>query len=258
MSAVKASALRVEKLAAGVGGDVPETDELLAEVTNLVEQPTALLGNFDPTFLELPREVLVAVMRKHQRYFPVEKAGKLLPHFIAVRNGGSQHLNSVTRGNEHVLRARFSDASYFVRRDRQQRLEAFLPRLATMTFQERLGSVLDKVGRVERLTAILAQHLGLDAAATATAARAAHLSKADLATNMVVEMTSLQGEVGRQYALADGEPEAVAEAIFEHYLPRNAGDRTACEPAGPGRGAGRPSGLADGSLRRRPAANRRT
>jgi glycyl-tRNA synthetase len=223
---------RIEELAAGAGGEVPEMDDLLAEVANLVEQPTALLGGFDPAFLELPREVLVAVMRKHQRYFPVEKDGKLLPHFIAIRNGGSEHLDSVTRGNEHVLRARFSDASYFVRRDRQQRLEAFLPRLATMTFQERLGSVLDKVGRVERLTAILAQHLGLDAAATATAARAAHLSKADLATNMVVEMTSLQGEVGRQYALADGEPEAVAEAIFEHYLPRKAGDRTAASLPG--------------------------
>jgi glycyl-tRNA synthetase len=218
---------QVESLASEVGAEVPGMDDLLAEVTNLVEQPTALLGNFDPTFLDLPREVLVAVMRKHQRYFPVEKGGRLLPHFIAVRNGGSEHLDSVRRGNEHVLRARFSDAAYFVRRDREQPLEAYLPRLATMTFQERLGSVLDKVGRVERLTAILAQHLGLDAAAAATAARAAHLSKADLATNMVVEMTSLQGEVGRQYALADGEPAAVAEAIFEHYLPRNAGDRTA-------------------------------
>lgn len=223
---------QIEGLAAGAGGEVPEMDDLLAEVANLVEQPTALVGDFDPAFLELPREVLVAVMRKHQRYFPVEKDGSLLPHFIAVRNGGREHLESVTRGNEHVLRARFSDASYFVRRDREQRLEAFLPRLATMTFQERLGSVLDKVGRVERLTAILAQHLGLDATATATAARAAHLSKADLATNMVVEMTSLEGEVGRQYALADGEPEGVAEAILEHYLPRHAGDRTAASLPG--------------------------
>ncbi len=223
---------QIEKLAARVGGEVPEMEGLLAEVANLVERPTALLGDFDPAFLKLPREVLVAVMRKHQRYFPVEKGGRLLPHFIAVRNGGREHLDSVTRGNEHVLRARFSDAAYFVRRDREQRLESYLPRLATMTFQERLGSVLDKVGRVERLTAILAKHLGLDAAAMAAAARAAHLSKADLATNMVVEMTSLQGEVGRQYALADGEPEAVAEAIFEHYLPRNAGDRTAASLPG--------------------------
>jgi glycyl-tRNA synthetase len=218
---------QIEKLAAGVGGAIPDADDLLSEVANLVEQPTALAGAFDPAFLTLPREVLVAVMRKHQRYFPVEQGGKLLPYFIAVRNGGSQHLDSVTRGNEHVLRARFSDAAYFVRRDREQPLEAFLPRLATMTFQERLGSVLDKVGRIERLTALLARDLELDAAASKTAARAAHLSKADLATKMVVEMTSLQGEVGRQYARADGEPEAVAEAIFEHYLPRHAGDRTA-------------------------------
>ena len=186
------------------------------------------MGAFDPAFLALPREVLVAVMRKHQRYFPVEQGGKLLPYFIAVRNGGSQHLDSVTRGNEHVLRARFADAAYFVRRDREQPLEAFLPRLATLTFQEQLGSMLDKVDRIERLTGLLTKDLF---AATPrqprSPQRAAHLSKADLATRMVVEMTSLQGEVGRQYARADGEPEAVAEAIFEHYLPRHAGDRTA-------------------------------
>jgi glycyl-tRNA synthetase len=218
---------QIEELAAGVGGAIPEADDLLSEVANLVEQPTSLVGAFDPSFLALPREVLVAVMRKHQRYFPVESGGKLLPHFIAVRNGGSQHLDSVTRGNEHVLRARFSDAAYFVRRDREHPLESFVPRLATMTFQERLGSVLDKVVRIERLTALLTRDLALDAAAAKVAARAAHLSKADLATQMVVEMTSLQGEVGRQYARADGEPEAVAEAIFEHYLPRHAGDRTA-------------------------------
>ena len=218
---------QVERLAAQVGGSIPADEALLAEVANLVEQPTALLGSFDAEFLKLPREVLVAVMRKHQRYFPVEKDGALLPHFIAVRNGGAQHLESVSGGNEHVLRARFSDAAYFVTRDRAQPLEAYLPRLATLTFQEKLGSVLDKVGRIERLTAWLAGELRLDAGAAATAARAAHLCKADLATGMVVEMTSLQGEVGRQYARADGEPEAVTEALFEHYLPRNAADRTA-------------------------------
>ena len=223
-SAIRA---QVEALAARAGGAIPTDDDLLDEVANLVEQPTALLGSFDPAFLALPREILVAVMRKHQRYFPVEKAGQLLPHFIAVRNGGSQSLDSVVRGNENVLRARFADAAYFVKRDRRQRLESYVPRLATLTFQEKLGSVLDKVGRIERLSAWLAGELRLDAAAAAAAARAAHLCKADLVTGMVVEMTSLQGEVGRQYARADGEPEAVAEAIFEHYLPRNAGDRTA-------------------------------
>ena len=218
---------QVERLAAQVGGSVPPDEALLAEVANLVEQPTVLLGSFDAEYLKLPREVLVAVMRRHQRYFPVEKDGVLLPHFIAVRNGGAQHLDTVVQGNEHVLRARFSDAAYFVKRDRMQPLEAYIPRLATLTFQEKLGSVLDKVGRIERLTAWLAGDLRLEAAAAAAAARAAHLCKADLATGMVVEMTSLQGEVGRQYARADGESEAVVEAIFEHYLPRNAADRTA-------------------------------
>jgi glycyl-tRNA synthetase len=222
-----AIAAQVEALAASAGGAVPVDDVLLNEVANLVEQPTALLGSFEPAFLALPREVLVAVMRKHQRYFPVEKDGTLLPHFIAVRNGGPQHLDTVVQGNEHVLRARFSDAAYFVKRDRKQPLEAYLPRLATLTFQEKLGSMLDKVGRIERLTAWLAGELRLEAGAAAAAARAAHLCKADLATGMVVEMTSLQGEVGRQYARADGESEAVVEAIFEHYLPRNAADRTA-------------------------------
>jgi len=225
-------AAQVEALAAQAGGAVPADDDLLNEVANLVEQPTALLGSFDPAFLALPREVLVAVMRKHQRYFPVEKAGRLLPHFIAVRNGRSQSQDSVVLGNEHVLRARFSDAAYFVKRDRQQRLEEYVPRLATLTFQEKLGSMLDKVGRLERLSAWLAGELGLDAAASAAATRTAHLCKADLVTGMVIEMTSLQGEVGRQYALADGEPEAVAEAIFEHYLPRNAADRTAASLPG--------------------------
>ena len=218
---------QVERLAAQVGGSVPPDEALLAEVANLVEQPTVLLGSFDAEYLKLPREVLVAVMRKHQRYFPVEKDGVLLPHFIAVRNGGPQHLDTVVQGNEHVLRARFSDAAYFVKRDRRQPLEAYIPRLATLTFQEKLGSVLDKVGRIERLTAWLAGDLHLEADAAEAAARAAHLCKADLATGMVVEMTSLQGEVGRQYARADGESEAVVEAIFEHYLPRNAADRTA-------------------------------
>ncbi|MBM3121467.1 MAG: glycine--tRNA ligase subunit alpha, partial [Chloroflexi bacterium] len=180
---------QVEALAARTGGAASVDDDLLNEVANLVEQPTALLGSFDPAFLALPRAVLVAVMRKHQRYFPVETSGQLLPHFIAVRNGGSQSLDQVVLGNEHVLRARFSDAAYFVKRDRQRRLEEYLPRLATLTFQEKLGSMLDKVGRIERLSAWLAGELRLEPAASAAAARAAHLCKADLVTGMVVEMT---------------------------------------------------------------------
>ncbi|NLE76816.1 MAG: glycine--tRNA ligase subunit beta [Chloroflexi bacterium] len=214
-------------LAAEVGGVVAEAPGLLDEVTHLVEQPTCLRGAFDPAHLELPREALVAVMRKHQRYFPVEDAasGQLLPYFIAVRNGDAQHLEVVQAGNEEVIGARFADAAFFYQADRRQPLEEYNQRLATLTFQEKLGSMLDKAQRIERLAPALADRLGLSDDERRLAQRAAHLCKADLATQMVVEMTSLQGVMGREYALLSGEEPAVAEAIFQHYLPRFAGDR---------------------------------
>ncbi len=216
---------QVDKLAAEVGGRIPDDPALLDEVTNLVEYPTALLGAFEPDYLELPKEVLVTVMKKHQRYFSVVKDGALLPYFITVRNGDDQHLDIVRHGNEEVLRARFADAGFFYQADTKKPLEDFLPRLDTLTFQEQLGSVLDKAKRLEQLAPRLSAVLGLSEAETATARRAAHLCKADLATQMVVELTSLQGEVGREYALRSGEDPAVAQAIFEHYLPRFAGDQ---------------------------------
>jgi hypothetical protein len=151
---------------------------------------------------------------------------ELLPFFIAVRNGDDHHLEPVREGNEHVIRARFTDAAYFVREDVKRPLEAYLPRLGTLTFQVRLGSMLDKSQRVRGLAAALATILGFDPQETAHALRAAELCKADLATNMVVEMTSLQGVMGRTYALNSGELPQVAEAIYEHYLPRFAGDAT--------------------------------
>jgi glycyl-tRNA synthetase len=215
---------QVQDLAAQVGGSTPEDRGLLAEVTNLVEAPTALLGSFEPAYLDLPREVLISVMKKHQRYFPVVKDGKLLPHFIAVRNGDSQGLDLVTEGNEHVIRARFADAAFFIREDLKQPLEAYLPRLGTLTFQVKLGSMLDKARRITALVDDLAPQLGLSDLEQQIARRAAHLSKADLATHMVVEMTSLQGVIGRYYALHSGESEQVAQAIYEHYLPRYSGD----------------------------------
>ena len=216
---------QVEALAAEVGGSVPEDPELLDEVADLAEAPTALRGAFDPVYLELPRQVLIAVMKKHQRYFPVEREGKLLPYFIAVRNGGPQHLEAVAHGNEQVIRARFADAAYFIHRDLEKPFEAFVPRLSTLTFQAKLGSMLDKAERIERLTALLGPDLQLDQAEQKAARRAAHLCKADLATKMVVEMTALQGEMGREYALRSGESREVAEAVFEHHLPRFAGDQ---------------------------------
>ena len=204
--------------AAQQGGVWREDADLLDEVTHLVERPTLFCGRFEDRFLELPPEVLVAVMKKHQRYFPVYAAdGSLLPHFIGVRNGDAEHLDTVTAGNEHVLRARFADAAYFYGKDTGQSLSEFLPRLRTLTFQVDLGSMLDKVHRLERLTPQVAQLLGLSESETATATRAAALSKADLATSMVVEMTALQGTMGAHYARLSGETDAVAAALAEQY-----------------------------------------
>jgi glycyl-tRNA synthetase len=223
----------VRGLAEVTGGQLLADDGLLSEVANLVEAPTALRGSFDPAHLSLPREVLISVMKKHQRYFPVVKRGDadtLLPYFITVINkpstGDDPFLEGelVVEGNEHVLRARFADADFFVRDDRKHKLADFLPRLGTLIFQTKLGSMLDKSRRVTALVQALAAPLGLDAQTTAVAARAAELCKADLATRMVIEMTALQGIIGRYYALASGESEAVAQAIFEHTLPRFAGD----------------------------------
>jgi glycyl-tRNA synthetase len=220
-------------LAASVGGRIPDDAGLLDEVTNLVERPTALLGRFEPEYLALPHDVLITVMKKHQRYFPVVRvesageqgtAGELMPYFVAVRNGDDLHLDLVREGNEDVIRARFADAKFFYDNDTRQPLEAFLPRLDTLTFQEKLGSMLDKSRRLERLVPAVGRALGVEDDGQAVAQRAAHLCKADLATQLVIELTSLQGLMGREYALLSGETQAVATAIFEHYLPRSASD----------------------------------
>ncbi|QYK51342.1 MAG: glycine--tRNA ligase subunit beta [Anaerolineales bacterium] len=216
---------QIAKLAAKAGGVIPDDPGLLEEVTHLVEAPTALLGEFDPAYLDLPQEVLIGVMKKHQRYFPVEKDGRLLNHFIAVANGEID-AKAVTAGNAAVLRARFADAAYFIRKDREHPLSHYVDGLKQLTFQKELGSMWDKAQRVAELTRLLSPALGLSAEEAQTAHRAAQLSKADLVTKMVVEMTSLQGVMGRTYALESGEPAAVADAIFEHYLPRYAGDAT--------------------------------
>jgi glycyl-tRNA synthetase len=212
------------KLAVKAGGKAAAEPGLLEEVTDLVEKPNVILGSFDPESLALPREVLISVMRKHQRYFPVEKGEELLANFLTVCNGKPQGDATVREGNEHVLRARFADAAFFIREDRRKKLEEFRPRLATLTFQLKLGSMLEKSERVERLTQSIAPALRLTPGQTAVATRAAHLCKADLTTQMVVEMTSLQGTMGRYYAIDSGESAEVARAIYEHYLPRSAED----------------------------------
>jgi glycyl-tRNA synthetase len=211
---------RVVELAAEKGGVVRDDPALLAEVTNLVERPEPFVGNFEERFLALPAEILVAVMKKHQRYFPVYRPdGKLLPHFIAVRNGDEQHLKIVRDGNEHVIRARFADAEFFYSRDSAHNLSDFLPRLGTLTFQVKLGSMLDKVRRLEMLTPAVGKMLGLNDEELTVASRAAALSKADLGSKMVVEMTSLQGVMGGIYGRLNGEPEPVAQAIAGQYEP---------------------------------------
>ena len=218
-------AREAEAVANQVGGHIPQDVELLDEVTNLVEQPNPFLGAFDEKYLKLPHEVLVAVMKKHQRTFPVfEDGGDMLPYFVAVRNGGDEHLDVVRHGNQEVIRARFADAEFFYQEDTEHALEAFLPRLDTLTFQDQLGSVLDKTRRLEQLVPELGPMVGLTADELDLAKRAAQLCKADLATQMVVEHTSLQGVMGREYALRSGEEPEVARAIYEHYLPRSARD----------------------------------
>ena len=211
---------QIEAVAAEVGGHIPENPDLLEEVTHLVEQPTAFRGSFEEKFLTLPKPVLITVMRKHQRYFPiVDDTGRLLPYFVAVRNGGKEHLEKVRQGNEGVLRARYADAEYFFREDTSRTLEEFLPRLDTLTFQEELGSMLDKSKRLESLAPQIGEKLGLSGPELATVKRAAKLCKADLATQMVVEFTSLQGIMGYEYARISGESDEVATAIVEHYYP---------------------------------------
>ena len=217
---------QAQALAKKTGGQLKEDPALLEELTNLVEQPTALLGSFDVRYLQnLPPEVLIAVMKKHQRYFPVlDAGGNLSQHFIIVRNGDEKNADIVVDGNLQVILARFADAEFFIKADREKALEDFVPDLAQLTFQKELGSMLKKTERIEKLTARLAQKLALNADQQKTAQRIAQLCKADLATDMVVEMTALQGIMGRYYARLSGEIDSVAEGIFEHYLPRSADD----------------------------------
>jgi glycyl-tRNA synthetase len=210
---------QVEQAASLVGGQAIVEQGLLNEVTNLVEMPTAVMGGFDREYLSLPREVLISVMRKHQRYFPVSslQSSNLVPHFIAIRNGDDIGIDLVRQGNEHVLGARFADANFFVREDLKQPLEAYRPGLSKLIFQTRLGSMLDKSDRMNRLVNDLIPMLGLENDEAIFARRAVYLAKADLVTQMVMEMTSLQGIIGGEYARRSGEQKEVADAIGEQY-----------------------------------------
>lgn len=211
------------RLAHSVGARPMLTPDLVEENVFLVEQPHLLLGGFPESFLRLPAPVLISAMKKHEKFFPVvDAAGTLLPHFISVYNSGEP--DKVREGNEWVLVARFNDAAFFYEEDRKQSLEAFVPALGRILYQQKLGTLLDRVGRLERVAEQLAQALAWDGATSAMLLRAAHLCKADLATQMVMEFPDLQGVIGAEYARMSGEPEPVATAIGEHYAPRHAGD----------------------------------
>lgn len=221
-------AAQVQQVAAQAGGYTPDEPDLLDEVTDLVEAPQALLGSFEEKYLELPAPILIGVMKKHQRYFPVLQAAgstQMLPHFITVANANQlPHADVVVAGNEGVIRARYADAAFFYRNDTGRQLESYTPKLSTLTFHEKLGSMLDKVERLKKLAPQIGQVLAAAATEQTVIARAAALAKSDLQTSMVVEMTSLQGIMGEIYAQRSGEAAAVAQAIREHYLPRAAGD----------------------------------
>ena len=209
-------------VADSLGGTLMMDEDLLEEVNYIVEYPTAFYGEFEKSYLSLPKEAIITPMKEHQRYFPVLGAdGKLLNKFITVRNGDSYAIDNVKRGNEKVLDARLSDALFFYHEDTKKPLEAYVERLDTIVFQQKLGTILDKTKRIQNLSEKIAKALALT---LPNLDRAAYLSKADLTTAMVFEFTELQGIMGRYYANLSNEPSEVAEAIYEHYLPRFAGD----------------------------------
>ena len=223
---------QIAEVAAANGGQAEVNEDLLEEVLYLVEYPTALCGKFDEKYLALPAEAVITPMRDHQRYFPVLKDGQLLPLFITIRNGGKEHLETVQHGNERVLRARLEDAQFFFDEDRKKTLEQHGEKLKTVVFQDGLGTIYDKALRLEVLAGYIADAIGANEQDKKDAVRAAKLAKADLVTGMVTEFTELQGVMGREYALLDGETKAVDQAIDEHYMPRFAGDSQPASVAG--------------------------
>jgi glycyl-tRNA synthetase beta chain len=215
------------------GGQVHQDEELLDEVTYLLEYPTALCGSFEEKYLDLPQEVLITPMREHQRYFPVFKEdGTLLPKFITVRNGLPEHIEIVTDGNEKVLRARLADAEFFYREDLKRNLADNVAKLQSIVFHEKLGSLSSKVERVQKLAQFIGEELGFSKEEIDATGRAAYLAKADLVSNVVYEFPELQGIMGEYYARYAGEDEAVSTAIREHYLPRFTGDEVPKTKAG--------------------------
>ncbi|MFS8866726.1 glycine--tRNA ligase subunit beta [Synechococcus sp. H65.1] len=217
----------VTKLAKQVNGRAQIPPVLLQEVVQLVEWPTAVLGRFEPEFLQLPPAVIETVMITHQRYFPVRDGRdpeKLLPYFITISNGDPRQAERIAAGNSRVVRARLADARFFYEEDRRIPLAQRVERLQAVTFAEGLGSMRNKVERIRRISRLIATALNLDPQEQALVDRTAYLCKADLVTQMVYEFPELQGIMGAEYARHDGEPEAVAEGIEQHYWPLGAGE----------------------------------
>ncbi len=214
----------IQEAAQQLDGNVPIYPDLLAEVINLVEWSSAVVGKFDPEFLNLPSEVVTEVMVTHQRYFPVFKNNQLLPNFITISNGDQAKSQIIAAGNERVIKARLADAQYFYKTDLASPLESYLPKLEKVTFQEELGSVRQKIARIEKIALQIIDQLTITQTERTDILRAALLCKADLVTQMVYEFPELQGIIGSKYATASGESAAVATAIVEHYLPKGAGD----------------------------------
>jgi glycyl-tRNA synthetase beta chain len=214
----------IEAAAQKLGGVAEIPADLLAEVVNLVEYPSAVIGKFEEEFLKLPDEVITTVMVTHQRYFPIKKDDRLLPNFITISNGDPTKAEIIAAGNARVIQARLADGQFFYKTDCDRPLEDYLPKLEAVTFQEDLGSVRDKVTRIIAISQHLCQQLNLTPAQTEEVTRTALLCKADLVSQMVYEFPELQGVMGEKYAVVSGESTTVARGIFEHYLPRNSED----------------------------------
>ena len=216
---------QLHDMAASKNASIVWDDDLLEEINYLVEWPTALCGGFEESYLTLPDAAIITPMKDHQRYFPlVDQDGKLLPMFLTVRNGSDHSIEVVQAGNERVLRARLDDAKFFFNEDRKKPLIDRQDGLTKIVFQEGLGNLADKTERLLKLGRVFGEECGLHEDAAVVLERATELAKTDLTTGMVTEFTELQGVMGKEYALLDGESPEVAEAIFEQYLPRFAGD----------------------------------
>lgn len=216
---------QLHDIAASKNASIVWDDDLLEEINYLVEWPTALCGGFEESYLALPDAAIITPMKDHQRYFPlVDQDGKLLPMFLTVRNGSDHSIEVVQAGNERVLRARLDDAKFFFNEDRKKPLIDRKDGLTKIVFQEGLGNLADKTERLLKLGRVFGEECGLHEDAAVVLERATELAKTDLTTGMVTEFTELQGVMGKEYALLDGESSEVAEAIFEQYLPRFAGD----------------------------------